>query len=419
MIRRQYIWRYLACIASCLSGLHAQQPLNWTEVKTRFLAANPGYLAGQINVEETRANEITAGLRPNPQISVTTDQYQFFPSGDSPFRPLANAQFIPTISQLFERKHKRELRVQSARLATAGAQSDQADLERTMMFSLRDAFNRTLQGKALLDQAKSNLDYYDKIISVNQDRFKAGDIAKVDFQRVELQRIQFESDYATAQVNYRTAKIQLLALLNDRTPVDQFNVTGDFDYKETIILLPELREAALHARPDLQSAETAMQRASAENRLAWANGSADPTVGAEYLWNSSVNNTIGANVQIPLRIFDRNQGEKARTALDIRRTEKVRDNVVAGIYRDVESAYASLDSVRSVLRPYRQKYLQEAQEVRDLISFSYSNGGASLLEFLDAQKSYRDTEVAYINLVGSYLSAAAQLNLAVGQEVIQ
>ena len=126
--------------------------------------------------------------------------------------------------------------MESARFATRIASTDQADLERNLTFNLRDAFNRTLQAKALLELANANLGYYDQVLKVNQERFRAGDIAKVDLQRLELQRVQFESDIENAKVALRTAKIQMLALMNDKTAVESFDVTGDFEYKETILL---------------------------------------------------------------------------------------------------------------------------------------------------------------------------------------
>jgi cobalt-zinc-cadmium efflux system outer membrane protein len=179
---------------------------------------------------------------------------------------------------------------------------------------------------------------------------------------------------------------------------------------------------AMANRPDLRSAETAIEKARADNRLAIANGAADPVLSAWYARNPSFNNpfdsnTLGASVSIPIRIFDKNQGEKARTALEITRTGRLRDALLAGIYRDVDSAYATAESVRTLVRPFRDKYLQESADIRDKVSFSYSQGNATVLEFLDAQKSYRDTQVAYVGLVGSYWSALAQLSLAVGQEV--
>jgi cobalt-zinc-cadmium efflux system outer membrane protein len=396
--------------------------LNWQQIKTRFLAQNPSVLAGQISIEESKANEITAGLRPNPQFIFTADGFQATPYSGV-WRPLSGVLYTPGVSQLIERHDKRQLRVDSARLATLGAGSDQEDLQRTLLFTARTAFVNMLQARALVELAQANLQSYDNVIAVNRIRFRAGDISQLDFQRVELQRVQFESDLANARVNLRTAKIQLLALLNDRTPVDDFDVAGDFEYKDSIILLPELRQVAVAHRPDLRSAQSAIEKAMADHRLAIANGSTDPIVGGWYSRNPSFNNpydqnTVGANVSIPIRVFDRNQGEKARTALEITRTQRLREALLAGIYRDVDSAYAALESVRILVRPYRDQYLQESREIRDKVSFSYSHGAASLLEFLDAQKSYRDTQVAYIGLVGSYWSVLAQLSLAVGQEVI-
>ena len=414
--------RSLAIAAALAHSLYGQATvLSWEQIKTRFLVQNPSVLAGQVTVDESKANEITAGLRPNPQFNLSQDGLQLTPSAGI-WRPLTGIVLTPGVSQLIERQNKRERRVDSARLATSGAGSDQEDLQRQLLFAVRTAFLNTLQAKALVELTQASLQSYDQAIDANRTRFQAGDISELDFQRVEIQRVQFESDLASARVNLRTAKIQLLALLNDRTPVDDFDIAGDFAYRESILQLPELRQMAVANRPDLRSAETAIDKAKADNRLAIANGTADPVVAGWYSRNPSFNNpfdsnTLGASVSIPIRIFDKNQGEKARTALEITRTGRLRDALLTGIYRDVDSAYATVESVRTLVRPYRDKYLQESADIRDKVSFSYSQGNATVLEFLDAQKSYRDTQVAYVGLVGSYWSALAQLSLAAGQEV--
>lgn len=212
--------RSLLIVAALAHGLYGQSSvLSWEQIKSRFLAQNPSVLAGQINVEESKANEITAALRPNPQFNLSQDGLQLTPSMGV-WRPLTGIVLTPGVSQLIERQNKRERRTDSARLATAGAASDQEDLQRTLLFSVRTAFLNTLQAKALVDLTQASLQSYDQAIEANRTRFQAGDISELDFQRVEIQRIQFESDLATARVNLRTAKIQLLALLNDRTPVD-------------------------------------------------------------------------------------------------------------------------------------------------------------------------------------------------------
>jgi cobalt-zinc-cadmium efflux system outer membrane protein len=400
-----------------MNGAFAQQTtFTWQQLRARFEAVNPTLLAGQLNIDESKAQEITAYLRPNPDLTGLVDQ--FTPFNGDPYRPLAVTLPFASISYLHERRHKRELRLESAQKATAIAVSQQADLERTLVFNLRNAFVQTLQAKATLGVARENLAYYDRLLSVNTDRVKAGDAAQVDLDRMELQRVQFETDVQTAEVNLRTAKIQLLALLNDRIPVERFDVTGPFEFSEQVLPLEEFRRMALDARPDLKAAIQAVDKAQTDHRLAVANGSTDPTFGMDLARNPPIPAYVGFSVNIPLRIFDRNQGEKARTEVDIHRNERLRDAAQAQVFSDVDSAYATLNSNLTLLRPYKTKYLELAAKIRETVSFAYQRGGASLLDFLTAQNDYRAVQVAYLNLVGAYLTAASQLNMAVGREAI-
>jgi cobalt-zinc-cadmium efflux system outer membrane protein len=406
------------CSAILAGNTFAQQALTWQEIRARFEAANPSLRAGQIGIDESRANETTAYLRPNPNFSILADQIDPFPGGPhhSTFGFLLS---VAAVSYLHERQHKRELRLESAQKATGIAVSGQADLERTLIFDLRMAFIQTLQEKAVLVLAKENLTYYDHVLDVNRDRYKAGAIAQVDLDRLELQRVQYESDLQTAEVNLRTAKIQLLALLNDRTPVEQFDVTGPFDFSHQITPLDDVRQRALDTRPDLRAALESLDKAKTDHRLAVANGSTDPTFGFDVGRNPPIDQYIGFSVSIPLRIFDRNQGEKLRTQLDIDRSEKLMEAARAQVFSDVDSAYATVTSTVVLLQPYKDRYLQQASRIRDTIAFSYEHGAASLLDFLNAQADYRSVQVNYLNLVAAYLDAANQLNLAVGREVIQ
>jgi cobalt-zinc-cadmium efflux system outer membrane protein len=408
--------------ASVANYAAAQQPLTWQQVREKFESVNPTLQALRVGIDESKAQEITAYLRPNPDFSLTADGFQVNSNGGG-WRPLSGVLETPSVSYLHERQHKRELRRDSARQSTAVAESQLADQERTLLFNLRNAFVQALQAKAVVDLARQNLSYYDQLLTVNRDRLQAGDIARVDLDRLELQRVQYESDVQTALVNLRTSKIQLLTLLNDRTAVDQFDVTGTFDFSEQIPALEEFRAAALAARPDLRAAMQSIDLAKMNHHLAMANGSADPTFSAWFSHNPSfanpfANDTIGGSVSIPLRIFDRNQGEKLRTQLDIGRNERLRDANAAQVFSDVDSAYATLNSNLTLLRPYKAMYLQQAVRVRDTVAFSYRNGGASLLDLLQSQQEYRGIQLSYLNLVGSYLTAAAQLNQAVGREVI-
>jgi cobalt-zinc-cadmium efflux system outer membrane protein len=409
--------------AGLAESCFGQKALTWQDVRDKFEAANPTLRAGQIGIDESRAQEITAFLRPNPNFTLSTDGTQLAPY-HGVWQPLTGTQFSANFSYLHERQHKRELRQESAQKATGIAISGQADLERTLIFALRSAFVQTLQEKAIRDLAKENLSYYDHVLDVNRERYKAGAIAQVDLDRLELQRVQYESDLQTAEVNLRTAKIQLLALLNDRTPIEQFDVTGPFDFSAQIAPLDEIRQTAVDTRPDLKAAVEGIDKARTDHKLAVANGSTDPTLSAWYTYNPSFNNpndhqTLGASVSIPLRIFDRNQGEKKRTELDIDRNEKLTEAARAQVFSDVDSAYATVNSTVILLQPYKDRYLQQASRIRDTIAFSYEHGAASLLDFLNAQADYRSVQVNYLNLVASYLNAASQLNLAVGREVLQ
>lgn len=394
------------------------QTLTWQNVKERFEQNNPTLLADKLNIDESKAEEITAHLRPNPGLALLSDQITPFNLGqsNSPFQYLLPSA---TFSYLHERQHKRELRLESAQKATGIAISTHADLDRTMLFTLRSAFVSTLQAKAVLQLSTETLAYYDRVLAVSRDRFQAGDIAQVDLDRLELQRVQYESDLQTAIVNLRTAKIQLRTLLNDLTPIEQFDVVGPFDFSEQLSSQDELRKIALDTRPDLRAAVEAVDKAQTDHKLAVANGSTDPTFSFDLGRNPPIDLYFGVGVSFPLRIFDRNQGEKLRTKLDIDRNQRLLDASRAQVYSDVDSAYATLTSNLVLLQPYKTKYLQQAIRVRDTMTFSYQHGGASLLDFLSAENDYRSVELSYVNLVGAYLTAAAQLNMAVGREVIQ
>ena len=401
----------------------AQQPLNWDQAKARFIANNPALKADADNVDEMKAEEITAYLRPNPQFTLAADGTQAAPH-NGVWTPFKGTTEQPNVSYLHERDHKRELRLESAQEGTRITQSQHEDMQRNMIFDLRAMFVATLQAKYILDLAKADLAYYDKIIDISRTMFNAGAIGQIDLDRIELLRVQYESEIETATVNLRTAKIQLLQLLDDRTPVDQFDVTGPFDFSDNLQALDTYRDAALAARPDLQAALQTIQQSDTNHKLAVSNGSTDPTYAAWFTNNSSTNNpngpeTIGVSVSIPLRIFDRNQGEKKRTLIDIDRSQQASEAARAQVFSDVDTAYELVRSNIALLKPYKEKYNDQALRVRDTVTFAYEHGGASLMDFLNAQSDYRQVQLAYAQLLGAYLTASGQLNYAVGREVIQ
>ena len=411
-----------ACLlVGCLAAEGAAQaPLTWDEVRSRFRANNPTLRAGEIGVDQSRADEVTARLRPNPELSLSADGATLSRPSDGSGR-YDNVETVASVSYPIELRHKRALRMASARGATAITIAQQADLARTLVFSLRQAFVQLLQGKALLALAEENLAYYDKLLAISRDRLHVGDIAQIDLDRLELQRVSYESDLQTATVNLRTAKIQLIALLNDKTtPVESFDVTGPFDFVVPSVTLEEQRARALQARPDLEAAIQSVEKARTDQRLAVANGSWDPSLSVDVGWPRSPGSLkyFGAGISVPLRLFDRNQGEKKRTELDIDRNARLADATRAQVLSDVDSAHATVMSTLALLQPYRDTYLARSTRVRDTMTFSYEKGGAALVDFLQAQQEYRTVQVAYVDLVAAFLNAVAQLNLAVGEEVI-
>src|SRR5579863_3304032 len=429
MTRSTKIWASFVVFLGTAS-LYAQAPSsapttiwNWDQVRERFELNNTTLMAAKLNIDELKAEEITAHLRPNPDFTLSADGTQIAPS-HGVWQPFAGTFISPAVSYLFERRNKRNLRFEAAKQGTDIGRAQQSDSERNLLFNLRTAFVGVLQAKAVLHLAQDNLEYYDKILKVSRDRFQAGDIAHIDLDRLELQRLQYESDLQSAIVNLRTTKINLLALLDDRRPVDSFDLDGAFDFRDDLLALDDCRKEALDARPDLRAAVLSVQQAETNYKLAEADGSTDPTISVWFTHNGSFNNpdalnTLGASVSIPLRVFDKNQGEKLRTKIDINRNEKLRQGVETQVYSDVDSAYAVVSSDINLLKPYKSKYLEQAVRVRDTVFFSYQHGGASLLDFFNAESDYRTVQLSYVNLVGAYLTAAAQLNQAVGREVIQ
>ena len=407
------------------SGAHpadGQQVLTWNQVKAKFVNTNPALKADALNVEEMKAEEVTAFLRPNPQLTFATDGTQLS-RHNGVWQPLSGTQEQTAFSYLHEREHKRDLRLQSAKEGTLITQSQHEDLQRNMLFALRTAFVQVLQGKYVLDIAKADLDYYDKIIDISSNQLRTGAIAQMDFDRIELLRVQYESEIETATVNLRTAKIQLLQLLNDRRPIDQFDVVGQFDFTDSLKSLDDYRQTALATRPDLQAALQSYEQSKTNHKLAVANGSADPTFSTWWTHNPSFSNpndynTLGLGFSIPLRIFDKNQGEKKRTLIDIDRSQDLENATRAQVFSDVDSSYEVVRSSVALLHPYKAKYNDEALRVRDTVTYAYQHGNASLMDFLNAQSDYRQVQLSYAQLIGSYLTAAGQLNLAVGADVI-
>lgn len=360
--------------------------------------------AKQYEYQATRANEITAGLRPNPVATWVGDQF-----GNRNVDP----EHTVTLGQPIELGGKRERRLDSARAATRVTEFELADVRRQVIALVKKTFTDVLVGQATLDLARENLRSLDEVERIQRFRAERGDISELELIRIQVQRFAFERDAADALQAIRTAKIGLRALAGlDGLPAN-FEVVGDMGFRDRPFDRDELYRLTIANRPDVRAAEAAREKARADVDLARANAWWDFTPQLEYKRTGPFD-TFGVGVSIPLRVFDRNQGEIARTRAEVDRAEALRQASALQALADVDTALAGVVTSREKVIALRDNYLPKALRVRETVEFAYRRGGVSLLDFLDAQRTYRETAVEHIRSVGAYWSAYYQLEAAVG-----
>jgi cobalt-zinc-cadmium efflux system outer membrane protein len=390
----------------------AAAPLTLEQVLDLAHRANPTLLSAAQHLAAVHAQEITAGLRQNPS-AIVGGQMLTLPAGNPDGPDFINAG----VQRLFERGNKRALRLDTARSTTAltGFQLD--DQRRQTDLAIRQAFSRMLYAQDALAISRENLDDYRKTVGLMKFRLDAGDIDQTDFDRVELQLAGFESDMDNAQLTLRQGSIVLQMLSGIATPADSFAISGTLDPPPVTTTLDTLRSAALANRPDLKAARAQVQVNAATVKLAIANGTADPTAEVEYERSGNAN-TIGGNVNIPLRIFDRNQGEKERARYELDSSRLALTAAQNQVLSDVDSAWAAYQAAQSQSERYRSKYLAEAAHVRDNLEFSYRNGNTTLLDYLSALSDYRQVNLASLNAKLQLLLALEQLSYAAHTEIV-
>jgi cobalt-zinc-cadmium efflux system outer membrane protein len=372
--------------------------------------ANPTLLSAAQHLAGVRAQEITAGLRANP-IGIVGGQL-FTASADDP-----NPYFYQAgVQRLFERGSKRQLRLDNARSTTTLTAFQLDDQRRQMDLAIRQAFSRMLYAQQGVAISRENLEGYRKTVALMKVRLDAGDMDQTDFDRVELQLSGFESDLDNAELALRQGSIVLQTLVGIATPTDAFAIAGILDPPRITATLNDLRSAALANRPDLKAAQTQVDVNAAAVKLAIANGTADPTIESEYERSGHVN-TFGANINIPLRLFDRNQGEKERTRFELESSRLALTAAQNQVVSDVDSAWAAYLAAQSQSVRYRSKYLSEAAHVRDNLEFSYRNGNSTLLDYLSALSDYRLVNLAALNAQLQLLLSIEQLSYASHTEI--
>jgi len=374
-------------------------------------AKNPTLMAGQQHVTATKASEITAGLRQNPTVTISGADVSL--PADNPANPYS---YTANVSRLFERGEKRRWRLDVAHATTDVTRSQYKDAERQTILQVKQAFTNMLAAKAGLQIAVDNLDSYTKTVDLSRARLNAGDISPTDFDRIELQLAEFEADGDTARLNLVQSSDQLQLLLGMSKPTTDFDIAGTLEPPLLAQSLEQVEQSALAARPDYQAAVQSVQLADANVKLADADRTTDPTIGGEYE-RTATYNSAGFQVSIPLRIFDRNQGDRERTryeAQSVRFAEVATHNQVIN---DVDQAWAAYKIASTQAQRYSDHYLALSQRVRDNLEYSYRHGGTTLLDYLDALRDYRQIHLDALNANQQVWLSIHQLSFASATEI--
>ena len=378
------------------------------------LTHNHSLKANQTLVLQSQAQETTANLRPNPTLGADSQFNPFFTPGDFSLDNLnQNQQFDIGVGYLFERGHKRQHRLQAARDVTAVTRAQVTDAERTLVFQVGQQFVSVLLAESTLQFALEDLKDFQQTADIGEAQFKAGFIGEGDYLKIRLQLLQFQTDVSAARLAKMQALVGLRGLLgNNAVPAD-FDVVGDLAYQPIKGNLEDFQARALRERPDYRAAELGITAAQSQIGLAKANGKVD--VSGTYDFSHVAGSTTGSIfVGFDLPIFNRNQGEIARTKYALTQAQEQQQATGDMVIADVANAYAAVKSNDDVVQLYTSGYLKQAQESRDISEYAYKRGAASLLDFLDAERSYRSAQLAYRQALASYMAAVEQLKQAVG-----
>ena len=367
---------------------------------------NPTVRAKEFERQAVTANEITAGLRPNPTANFLAEQ--FLGASDA-----SQTQYTLSIGQPIELGAKRQRRVESARAATRVTGYELEDVRRQIVFQVKKTFADALVAGETLALAEQNLKTLDDLERIQRFRAEKGDISELELLRIQVQRFAFERDAADARQALKAAKIALRAIAGSGRIAEDFDIVGDLTFRDIEPTQADLYRRALANRPDLRAAEAAREKASADVNLARANAWWDVTPQVEYQ-RIGPDNTIGFGLSLPIRVFDRNQGEIARSRAEVKRTEAAREAVAVQALLELDISLAALRTERDKLAVLRDTYLPKAKQSRDTVEFAYRRGGVSLLDYLDAQRTYRDTAAEYVRSLGNYWTSFYRLETAVG-----
>jgi cobalt-zinc-cadmium efflux system outer membrane protein len=382
------------------------------------LARNQSLRAQRLTIEAARADEITAALKPNPGVAIGADGLTpFSPSQITPDFLKNGVSYSGSVDYLFERGGKRQKRILTARDATDVTAKTVLDDERQLRFQTEQAFIDVLLAKSVLDLANQNLASFSSVVDLNRQRVSSGDLAEGDFYKISLQKLQFEQDQSAAEVGLVQAKAALRQLMGFDTVTDDFDVVGDLAYDKHDLNLQDLERQAIATRPDLLAAQSSVTLARDAARAERANAARDVDGSVNYS-HTGPDNQVGVGVAIELPIHDRNQGNIAKADIGARQAVEVEAATRYGVVTDVVNAFAAFQAASKVVALFRSGYLDQARQSLDISTYVFQRGAGTLLDLLDAERTNRDTQLAYRQALAAYLTSVRQINLAVGKRVI-
>jgi cobalt-zinc-cadmium efflux system outer membrane protein len=406
----------IVTVLLALPALSQERLISKEDAVRIALAYNQSLRANRFNIDQSKANEVTASLKPNPSISVGADAFPIFAPQTIRFDTQI---YSASLSYTVERGGKREKRVVVAKDNTQIAAQTVTDNERTLRFQVVQAFINVLLAKSVLVLAKDDLANFSQEVDLNHARLVAGDLAEGDYLKLSIQKLQFEQDVSAAVLGLVQARATLRQLLGYQSVTDDFDVKGTLVHTKPSVTMEDLEKKALESRPDLRAAHTGVTLANDTVSLAFGNRARDWTWGGDYSFQSPSQSGAGVSFSIDLPIHDRNQGEIARSQAAAKQSIETEASTKVGVQTDVVNAYYGLKSNEEIVDLYESGYLKQASDSRDISTYAFQRGAASILDLLDAERSYRATQLAYRQALAAQMIAIEQLNQAAGAQVIQ
>jgi cobalt-zinc-cadmium efflux system outer membrane protein len=397
----------------------AGPPLSLDDAVRLALAHNQALLAQRLSIDISKADEVTAGLKPNPNVALGFDGIPVAPSQFNAtfFRDVA--QYTAAVSYTFERGGKRTERVVTAKDSTDVTAKSVADAERQLRFQTIQDFINVQLAKSTLDLARQDLASFSSTVETSRARVTAGDLAEGDFLQISLQKLQFEQDVSAAELSLIQSKATLRQALGYDTVADDFDVAGDLTHLPITVTLDALTQAALATRPDLQSAERSLKLATDQVDLAIANRARDINGNANYSRNAiGPDSVLGVGVAFDLKVHDQNQGNIAHARIAVDQATETEAATRAQVLTDVVSAFAQYQTNDKVLALFESGYLDQAKQSLDIATYVFQRGAGSLLDLLNAERTYRSTELSYRQALAAYVTSIFQLNFVVGRQVV-